>query len=208
VSLPPTGPPAIVRGGDVALARAVDSGVRRIRFEPEPGSDLARALGLGRAATPGHLEVVLDALRLVEPEGLAVNAVVLGVPPDRLGWAHRRHHLIVQVDGHVAFEGRAASVVLAIGQFLRGADVVPRGHPGDGHAEVQVYALRAGERREMRRRLRAGAHVPHPRIRAGRGTRFAVLADRSLPLEVDGARQGRTRTVTAEILAGAYVLAV
>ena len=39
------------------------------------------------------------------------------------------------------FSERATTVVVLVGQYLRGADVSPRGHPGDGAAEVQVYAM-------------------------------------------------------------------
>ena len=48
----------------------------------------------------------------------------------------------IEVDGQPWFAGSATTVVIANGQFLRGADIVPRGHPGDGRLEVQVYELR------------------------------------------------------------------
>jgi hypothetical protein len=198
--------PAVVRGGDPALARAVGEGARRVRFEPDASSDLARALGLGRVATGGGPELALDALRLVEPAGLAVNAVVLGTAPDQLRRCDRRHGIVVRVDGRVVFDGRAAGVVVAVGEFLRGLDVVPRGHPGDGVAEVQVYALAPGERPEMRRRLRAGAHVPHPRIRERTGARVDVRASRPLPLEVDGERVGRVSNLSVEVVRAAYAV--
>ena len=77
-------------------------------------------------------------------------------------------------------------MVVATGQFLRGLDVVPRGHPGDGKAEIQVYELERRERRPMRARLASGAHVPHPRIRQ-RSARTIELRFRPPgPLEVDG----------------------
>jgi hypothetical protein len=197
-----TGPPDVeVTGDDADLAA---SGANRpgalVRFHPAPGSDLARALGLGPDAT-GTTEVAIDALAVRvavdgQPvregdESAAVNAVVVGAPPDRLRWRTRAARVNVQLDGRRWFEGRATTVVVANGQFLRGADLVPRGHPGDGWAEVQVYALGRRERAEMRRRLPTGTHVPHPRIVAGRARRIDIeIAARRLPVEIDGRRRG------------------
>ena len=62
------------------------------------------------------------------------------------------------------FHGPCTTVVIATGQFRHGLDLVPRGHPGDGRAEVQIYAVPGRERRELRVRLATGTHVPHPKI--------------------------------------------
>jgi len=180
-----------------------------VRFRPTPHSDLARALGLGGDA-PGTMEVAVDALAVDDPHGAtAVNAVVLGRPPDRLSWTARATAMTIAVDGRPWFTGRATTVVVASGQFLRGADLVPRGHPGDGWAEVQVYALTRGERRPMRRRLPTGTHVPHPRIRTGRGQRVEIeVTGRALPLEVDAREQGRATQLAVALVAGALRLLV
>jgi hypothetical protein len=180
-----------------------------VRFRPSPSSDLARALGL-RAESPGATEVAIDALALDEPhDSSAVNAVIFGRPPDRLSRSARSARLRVVVDGRPWFDGRGTTLVVANGQFVRRADLVPRGHPGDGWAEVQVYELRRAERRPMRRRLPTGTHVPHPRIRTGRGRRIEVEVDgRALPLEVDGRPQGGTRRLAVTLLPGALRLLV
>ena len=196
-----TGPPDVeVTGDDADLAACgTDRPGALVRFHPSPESDLARALGLGPDAI-GTTEVAIDALavraagddREVDEadESPAVNAVVLGAPPDRLRWSARASHVTVRLDGRPWFDGRAATVVVANGQFLRGADLVPRGHPGDGWAEVQVYALGRRERAEMRRRLPTGTHLPHPRIVAGRARRIDVeVAAGRLPVEIDGHRR-------------------
>ena len=134
---------------------------------------------------------------------MAVNMVVLGAGPDRLRWWSRAVAVEVTIDGRERFRGRATTVLVASGQYLRGADVVPRGHPGDGRAEVQVYALARGERRAMRRRLAQGAHVPHPRIRESSGRRIEVrVGGRGLVLETDGAAHGRRRELTVEVVPG------
>src|SRR6476646_4397710 len=176
---PGAGPPDLeVRGDDGDLAAAVQTRPgARVRFVAAPASDLARAVGLADVPA-GETELPVDALivDLVrdESEGLAVNMVVLGIPPDRLRAWHRRHHCTVAVDDRTVFDGHATTVVVANGQFLRGLDVVPRGHPGDGRFEVQVYALGATARRAMRRRLPVGEHLPHPDIHQVSGTVVTV----------------------------------
>jgi hypothetical protein len=197
-----------VTGDDADLA-AVAMGDRGalVRFRPSPRSDIARALGLGPAST-GATEVAIDALE-VEPDGGAVNAVVLGAPPGRLRWNARASDITVRVDSRPWFRGRATTVVVASGQFLSGADVVPRGHPGDGWAEVQVYALTRRARRPMRRRLPTGTHVPHPGIRTGRARKVEVeVSRRGLPVELDGRPRGRTTRLEVTLVPSAIRLLV
>ena len=204
-----TRPPDVeVTGDDADLAAAATNHPDElVRFRPSPQSDLARALGLGYDAA-GTTEVAIDTLA-VRGDGLdgdgdavpAVNAVVLGAPPDRLRWVARSVSVAVRLDGRPWFTGRATTVVVANGQFLGTADLVPRGHPGDGWAEVQVYALGRRERTGMRRRLPTGTHVPHPRIAGGRARRVEIeVAGRGLPLEIDGRRQGRSRRVEVALV--------
>jgi len=197
-----------VAGDDADLAAvAMSDRGALVRFRPSPRSDIARALGLGPAST-GATEVAIDALEIDADDG-AVNAVVLGAPPDRLRWSARASAITVRVDGRAWFRGRATTVVVASGQFLRGADVVPRGHPGDGWAEVQVYALRRRARRPMRSRLPTGTHVPHPGIRAGRARVVEVeVAGRGLPVEVDGRPRGRTTRLEVTLVPSAIRLLV
>jgi diacylglycerol kinase family enzyme len=181
----------------------------RVSFRPARDSDLARTLGLAGGGTPASLEIPLDGLELRATPGMAVNMIVLGAAPDRLRWWNRGAPVAVTVDGRERFRGRATTVLVANGQYLRGADVVPRGHPGDGRVEVQIYALRRGERGAMRRRLAQGAHVPHPRIRELTGRRVEVqVAGRDLHLEVDGVGQGPRRDLTVQVAPGVLRLIV
>lgn len=195
---PASGPPDLeITGDDVDLAEATARHPGALaRFRPSPESDIARAVGLQRA-TAGTIEVALDALTLDdggEHGGtVAVNAVVVGRAPDRLRWMTRATRLEVRVDGRSWFAGAATTVVIASGQYLRGADLVPRGHPGDGRVEVQVYALARDERGPMRHRLPSGTHVPHPRIHTTRAQHVEVETRRALLLEVDGRPRGRIR---------------
>jgi len=207
---PASGPPELdVQGDDAALAAAVaDRPGALVRFEPNGRSDLARAVGLARPpADNGATEVTIDGLRT--DESFAVNAVVLGTPPDQARVWARTFPVAVTVDGRDTFDGCAWCVLVASGQYLRGLDVVPRGHPGDGQAEVQVYALAAGERGGLRRRLPQGTHVPHPRIRQTKGHRVEItVGGRARRLEIDGHRHPPRRHLRVEVIPGAARLLV
>ncbi len=91
-----------------------------------------------------------------------MNGVIVGTPPRRVRMTTPSARVTVTVNGREVATGRATTVVIANGQFFDGLDVVPRGHPGDGRLEVQVYALRRGERGAMRSRLPLGVHLPAP----------------------------------------------
>jgi len=206
---PASSPPDLeVDGDDADLAAAVAAAPGAlVVFRPGPGSDLARAVGLraGSDPTPRATELPVDAVRLAG-DGLACNAVVLGVPPDRLRWTSPARSVEIDVDGQPWFAGSATTVVIANGQFLRGADIVPRGHPGDGRLEVQVYELRRRERRAMRRRLTTGAHVPHPRIRSRTARVVELRAARPVAFEADGVSGAAVATVGAEVVPSAFRL--
>jgi len=212
---PASGPPdAIVNGADADLAAAVRNHPgARVGFDPEPGSDLALALGLGWGAAdrvPGSLELPIDGLRVTADgtEHFAVNMVVLGTPPDRLGALSSRIGTTVTIDGRPSYEGKATSVLVANGQYLRGADAVPRGHPGDGRLEVQAYCPSVAEARAMRDRLATGTHVPHPRIAQATGRRIEIEFARPARLELDGVELGRATVVVVEVVPEAFTLVV
>jgi hypothetical protein len=204
---PATGPADIeVRGSDADLATAI-AGQRGalVHFVPGPTSDIARSIGLDAGREPAT-EVPMDALEVGEQ--LSVNMVVLGTPPDRLTRFSRMRWFTVEVDGTAWFEGPATTVVIATGEFLRGTDLVPRGHPGDGRAEVQVYALNSAERRLVSERLRNGSHVPNPRISQRIARRFVATAERKVRLEVDGVPRAQVDQLSGEVVPGAYRLLV
>lgn len=204
--LPPGAPtPRGVAGGDAAVARAAESAHgATLAWEPAPGSDLARTLGAG-SASGEPVVLPVDALA-VRDHGWAVNAVTLGPAPDRLRAWHRRVPFVVEVDGREVYRGRATSVVVANGQFVRGCDLVPRGHPGDGVFEVQVYDVAFGERGALRRRLGSGSHLPHPRIHGFRARGLSVVAERAVALEIDGAARARATRLEVEVVPGAVRL--
>lgn len=209
--------PLTVEGDDAALAAAVDTAPDGpVRFAPSATSDFALALGLAVSPAPqgrsgpgaGGPESVVE-LDVLDVDGRAVvNAVVVGPAPDRLRRRHRAVETTVVVDGRTVHAGPATTVVVANGQFLHGCDAVPRGHPGDGAFEVQVYAVPAPQRTELRRRVRLGAHVPHPGIRQFRARRAEVTTSRPRPVEADGRRLPATDRLVVSLRPGALRLVV
>ena len=99
-------------------------------------------------------------------------------------------------------------IVVAVGQWRAGLDLVPRGHPGDGRVEVQAYGLRRGERRAMRHRLAAGTHLPHPRIATRTARAVEIGTNPAVALELDGAAGAATDRVVAAVRPAAYRLLV
>jgi hypothetical protein len=190
---PASGPADLeVAGADADLAGVVETHPGAlVRFRPGRSSDLARAVGLDPAGQPTGWAAPIDALRLDPAAGLpaahAVNAVVLGRDLRQRRRGGRGTAVEVRVDGREVVAGPATTIVIASGQFVHGLDVVPRGHPGDGRFEVQVYALRAGEWAKMRERLPSGTHVPHPHITTASGREVAVRVEgEGFPIRVDG----------------------
>jgi diacylglycerol kinase family enzyme len=116
--------------------------------------------------------------------------------------------LSVEIDGASVDAGKATSLVVMNGQYLRRFDVSPRGHPGDGVAEAQLYALPPGARRAMRGRLTTGAHLPHPAITIRKARRVVVRAARPVPLEIDGASAGQITELSITLRPAAYRLLV
>ena len=230
-----SGPPDFdVVGGDRALAAAIGRGVTDplVRFAAGSDSDLARAVGLVAGAASTGVALPLDALtvaasppsgvRLPEYSGKgtpvqgnsgsvtveAVNSVVVGIAPDQLRAWHRPAGLSVEVDGVAVEAARATSLVVMNGQYLRGLDLSPRGHPGDGVAEAQLYALPPGARRAMRSRLATGAQLPHPGITIRRARRIVVRSSSPAALEVDGVPAGRITGLEITLHPAAYRLLV
>jgi hypothetical protein len=207
-------PPDVeVTGGDRRLAGVMESGVSDplVRFTAASDSDLALAIGLIAGAAPAGLALPLDLLDVVADDGVtvvAVNSVVVGVAPDRLRAWHRAAGLSVEIDGAAVEAGNATSLVVMNGQYLRRLDLSPRGHPGDGVGEAQLYALAPGSRRAMRARLATGAHLPHPAITVRRARHVVVRAARPVPLEIDGTPARRITALSITLRPAAYRLLV
>jgi hypothetical protein len=194
--------------GDLAAAlRDTPPGIL-VSFVPSPGSDVARAVGLTADAPGQGLALPMDALEIGADGTLAVNAVVLGTPPDRLRVLDGSAVIRLHLDGREEATDPATTVVVATGQWLRGVDLVPRGHPGDGRAEVQVYSLARGQRRAMRDRLPTGTHLPHADILTRSAVSVAVEARRRLPLEIDGQNLPPTAELRVVLVPARYRLLI
>lgn len=218
---PATGPPDVtVAGGDATLAETVKHHLGgRIAWAPTPESDFSRSVGSTGVPRAEPVELACDALAIGEliegrgpqplPVNMAVNMAVVGTAPDRQRRLSPSTHLRVIVDDRVLHDGPATAVLIANGEFLRGADLIPRGHPGDGRAEVQVYSVEPSQRRALRSRVANGTHVPHPGIRQGSGRRIEVIAaDRTLALELDGVDATPTPHLHVTVIPEAFLLVV
>lgn len=223
-------PDLIVVGSDGDLSRALEAWPQPtplISFVPNVKSNLARSIGLvpsagafpNQSAKVGEsLEVKgggteeakirsqfaapIDAIeyRFAGNKYLAVNAIEIGTSPLTLRAATRSKNVAVTVDGRKVFTGLTTGVLIANGQFIGAANLVPRGHPGDGRLEVHIYALKAGERSAMRRRLATGTHLPHPRIRtiSGASIRVEIMAG-AWPIKADSEMAGRAGRIEIEV---------
>ncbi|HEV7524996.1 MAG TPA: hypothetical protein VGP92_08525 [Acidimicrobiia bacterium] len=200
-----------VVGGDAELAAAAAARPGAlVSFRPDTTSDFAGAVGLGIGLGPdrgpaGGVELALDLLRL-DDNRTAVNMVVIGTPPDASRRFVRRFGANVRIDERPVFHGPCTAIVIASGQFRHGLDLVPRGHPGDGRAEVQIYAVPARERRALRARLATGTHVPHPAITQRSGRHISVSTDRKVALEVDGRAGPPADRLQVEVVPNAFRL--
>ncbi len=206
-------PDLVVLGSDADLARSLKSWPHRnplISFEPSVDSDLAKSLGLSSLRDPGitnaggagKIAAPIDAIeyRIAGKTYLAMNAIELGVSPLVLRATSRSKEISVTVNGRKFFNGVASGVVVANGEFIGAADLVPRSHPGDGRLEIHIYSLKAGERAAMRRRLATGSHLPHPRISTASGSRVRIeVKGGAWPIRADSELAGRAVRIELEV---------
>ena len=206
-------PDLVVRGSDGDLARSLKSWPHPnplISFVPSVDSDFAKSLGLSSLRDPevtnvgaaGKIEAPIDAIeyRLAGKTHLAMNAIEVGVSPLVLRAPSRSKEISVTINGRKFFNGFASGVVVANGQFIGAADLVPRSHPGDGRLEIHIYSLKAGERAAMRRRLATGSHLPHPRISTGSGSRVRIeVKGGAWPIRADSELAGRAGRIEFEV---------
>jgi hypothetical protein len=210
---PEPGPPdLVVTGGDADLAHALIGsrpGVL-VAFKPSPESDLARAIGITADTPRRGFALPMDVIDLGDGT-IAVNAVIAGPPPDQLTWRHPSGEMKMRLEGRdigLSTKG-ATTVVIANGQFLRGHNVVPRGHPGDGKLDIHLYRIGRRERAGMRIRLPTGAHMPHQSIVTRTAVEFEVTSKRELTLEIDGRTMPQKVTrLHAKVLPARYRLLI
>lgn len=211
--VPYDGRPALVVEGDMAELRSAVASKpdRAIAWNPTADAPLARSVGL-RPWTSNepawNYELPMDVLVLSDGR-LALNLIVLGTSPAQLRrWTQSWSFDMLSANGQPSRALPTTSVVIAIGQFCGDLDLVPRGHPGDGRAEVHTYRLRGADRPKLRHRLLSGTHVPHPDIEQRSVKAFGVQCARPTAIEIDGHHEGMVTELQVTVHHDAYRLLV
>lgn len=101
--------------------------------------------------------------------------------------------------GH--FVGRGRFTCLVNAGFVDGRDLAPRGHPGDGVAELVQIEARMSLRQRLlaRRRARLGTHLPHPLISVRSVDRWQVEREGREKLKIDGCVVRNWKRIDIEI---------
>jgi hypothetical protein len=119
----------------------------------------------------------------------------------------RLHFFVAHlVSRHGWWRGRVVAAMNA--QYLGRWDVAPRGHPNDGRLDVLDADLPFDERLQVRGRLKAGTHVPHPRIDERHVTALQLDLDRPTPVYLDGEAAGSATQLSLRMEPDALVCVV
>ncbi len=150
------------------------------------GGDLHRTLG-----APRHTAVELRAGRGMRfPIDIGV-VTFDGDPAPRVFVAH------LVAGPRRLWAGR--TVIITNAAFLDGQNVGPRAHPNDGLLDVIDGSLGFSDRRQARRRLATGTHVPHPSLAERRTAAYRVDSARALTVRLDGVPTARSTGFSVEI---------
>jgi len=199
-------PDLVVTGDDRALVDALEpwrDGVPLVAWTPR-ASAFAGSIGLGADGPSRSLEVACDLVVMAGAERPALNAVVFGKFP--AGRFTRDATITCTVDGREVFSGRATNVIVGNGQFVAGADLFPRGHPGDGRAEVLVIGVPKAQRAAFRERLASGDATRHADVHRASGADVQIAADRPLDVFLDGVKAPGVRAAEIHVRPGAFRL--
>ncbi len=95
-------------------------------------------------------------------------------------------------------------------EFIGDWDVTPRGHPNDGRLDLLEVSptMSMRDRWRAKRRLPAGAHVPHPAISVRQTASVLRTFERPVDVWADGVALGASRTVRLEVEPDALVVCV
>ncbi len=188
-SVQPAPHDVVIASDEASAAQAFRNGARYVALQ---SGDLLRALGkgdgIGAATLAGNCLVLpCDVFRVTldeHTEVVAVSSVMVGSRWKPRWW-------------------------VTSGGFLGDLNVAPRAHPNDGFADalrfddVTMRTLWA-----MRRRMRLGDHLPHPRLTMTRAAEVLWQGARSAPVWVDGKLHGRFRNVQIVVQSDAFSLCV
>lgn len=175
--------------------------------------DAAAAAVIAGAATVDVVITGGDFVRTVgrASSGEAVRRYpvdVLRVDADGRPWTALAH-VVVRRRGPLGWWWGPLRAVMNVGT-MGPWDVAPRAHPNDGRLDVVEVdaAMSVRARRQARRRLRTGTHIPHPAISMKRPTSVSWRFDEPLGLWIDGVAQGRVRALDVRVDPDAAVVHV
>lgn len=178
-----------------AEARAVVTDARRAGGPVPPlgllGGDLCRTLG--GTGNEAHLRSGEATVVRVDLGAVLVDG--------RLHWFVA--HLVARQSW---WRGRVIAAMNA--QFLGAWDVAPRGHPNDGRLDVLDADLPLATRFQVRSRLAAGTHVPHPDIEERHVMALQVDLSKATPIYLDGESVGTASTLSIRVEPDALVCIV
>jgi len=146
---------------------------------------LRRALGLPKRGSEHRTSVTCDVV--------CVNMHLRGLDREE----HALGNVVV-----VSRSLRPGMWILTNTGWWSGRHLATRAHPNDGLLDVlEVDRLMTWTQRVRAfRRARRGDHLPHPRLRAGRGERHEIEHHGRLHVWIDGVYAGRADRVAAKVI--------
>lgn len=189
----PLAPAGVVVRSDAEARRVLEAARREGRPYPPLGllaGDLCRTLG-----GPGDEE------RLGSEQAVSFSVDLGQVLVDG------RLHLFM---AHLVARSRwwTRAVVAMNAQWVGEWNLGPRAHPNDGLLDTYDSHLRATDLAKVRRRLAAGAHLPHPGIAQRRVAAMTFELDRALPVWLDGEMVDKGRTLAVRVEPDALTVVV
>ena len=184
----------MVAKDEAAAASAVQHGATHVWLE---SGDILRALGL---------TVATGALKVGEPCRLLPCDVVMVQLDDAAP--------VLALSSVVVGSWRKPQLWVTTGGFLGALNVAPRAHVNDGVVDALEFAGSIPPRQLllMRRRMRLGDHLPHPRLTMHRAPQVkwptSPHGAKSCAVIIDGKQRGRAAQVTIKVRPDAFLLCV
>ena len=184
----------VVAKDEAAAASAVQHGATHVWLE---SGDILRALGL---------TVATGALKVGEPCRLLPCDVLMVQLDDAAP--------VLALSSVMVGSWRKPQLWVIAGGFLGALNVAPRAHVNDGVVDALEFAGSIPLRQLllMRRRMRLGDHLPHPRLTMHRAAQVkwptSPIGPKSSAVIIDGKQRGRAAQVTIKVRPDAFLLCV
>lgn len=170
-------------GSDAELARQAAGGAKLVRLT---GGDLLRTLGGSSSLGEGRIWSMPIDIGVCSFGGRDVHfAAHCALYPRRWG---------------------LPSLVVMNAEYFGNWDLTPKGHPNDGRFEAVELSLPRKDRRQFRRRVVTGSHLPHPGISIRRVKKLESNAKGRLVL--DGIDYGRVEGFEVRVIPDAMLVAI